>query len=321
MKKIGNTFSKGIKIGMLSAALAMGAVNTTACKLDNDVTIENISADLESYYFVRHRFAAPDDTLEGKNREEKIAWSNQHHKAICEYMEPRVRNYLDTIANENGGDNFLKAMHDRASYPLAKYNIVGADADQLLPHNLYAASALVGTIAAKRDIAVTRQEGIENKNCYIIEALYEILAIRAYNDSLGVLKDSEQLPINRQRNDSATILNDAQGDLHVVVNDTENLQDVEDALKKVLEVVAAETGVSMATLTETVNIGLLYASMYGARDLAARQMGIQISSDKNKTVPCQGVSNMRSSHLSLTGGYTSQMNQEKAQQQDNLYGK
>lgn len=309
---------------MLSTALALGAVNTTACKLDNDVTIENpISADLESYYFVRHRFAAPDDTLEGKNREEKIAWSNKHHKAICEYMEPRVQNYLDTIANENGGDNFLNYFTNRTPYPLAQYNIVGADADQLLPLNLRAASTLVGTIAAKRDIAVSRQEGIEAKNCYIIEALYEILAIRAYNDSLGVLKDSEQLPINRQRNDFVTILNNAQRDLHVVVNDTENLQDVEDALKKVLEVVAAETGVSMATLTETVNIGLLYASMYGARDLAARQTGIQISSDKNKTVPSRAdTSNMKITDLTLTSGYSGQLAYDREkQQQDNSYSK
>lgn len=310
---------------MLSTALALGAVNTTACKLDNDVTIENpISADLESYYFVRHRFAAPDDTLEGKNREEKIAWSNKHHKAICEYMEPRVQNYLDTIANENGGDNFLQEFTDKTPYPLAQYNIVGADADQLLPLNLSAASTLMGTIAAKNDLAVSQQTGIEHKNRFILENLFEILAIRAYNDSLGVLKDSEQLPINRERDNLIAAINNTEGDMHATVNNYEDLAEVEAALKKALELVATETGVSMATLTETVNIGLLYASMYGARDLAARQMGIQISSDKNKTVPNRAdTSNMRISDLDLTVGYNTQYSrdQEKAQQQDNSYGK
>ena len=287
MKKIGNTFSKGIKIGVLSAAVAMGAAG---CKANVDEPgYEYVEeTPLESYYFARHRFASENTVNEvvgqDLDQKEKIAWANKHYDEIKEYMLPKVEDLMRKVATENDGVNFLhRACQEVFTYSDGTYGNPGFNTGSLdsdISRSNYSFSRILGAIGAKFTTAVANQEnrneGYES-DYENFKALYSALALRSYNDSLGNMQNDTTFPFNQERDSIETAVANNQGSAAYTAN-AQDLRNVEDTLKKALTLVANETGVSLQTLTDAVNLSLLNASVYGARDYVESKTGIQPSS-------------------------------------------
>lgn len=284
MKKIGNTFGKGIKIGMLSAALAMGAVG---CKANVDEPGYDYVEEtpLETYYFARHRFATENMVNEvvGQNldKKEKIAWANKHYNEAKDYMLPKVESFLDKVRTENNGDNFLQPIcREVFTYYDNSYGNTGfhGSIDEDVVFNNRAYNNVLGVIAAKFVSGVTKQEGTEtyNENYENFLAVYNTLALRSYNDSLGNMKNDTAFPFNQERGSIETAVTNNQGSQDYTAN-PQNLRNVEDTLKKALQLVSANMGVSLQTLTDAVNLCLLNNSLWGARDYLGNQTGLQLT--------------------------------------------
>lgn len=335
MKKIGNTFGKGIKIGMLSAALAMGAVG---CKANVDEPGYDYVEEtpLETYYFARHRFASENTVNEvvgqDLDKKEKIAWSNKHFNEIKDYMLPKVEDFMAKVERENGGDNFLRAVcQENFSYSNGDYGYKGFSGrlDQDIQFNNRVYSRILGAIGAKFAIINIKQEGKEvtNNDYENFKNLYNILALRSYNDSLGDMENSVSYPFNDERDTiNAAIVNN-KGNAAYTAN-PQDMRNVEDTLKKALQLVSTNTGVSIQTLTDAVNLALLNASLWGARDYIANKTNIQLSTNvANVMIPdstveqlnTQSYSNlMYNSYLgTILPDVEQYKNQQQQQEQEN----
>ena len=284
MKKIGNTFSKGIKIGMLSAALAMGAVG---CKANVDEPGYDYveESPLVTHYFARHRFATENTVNEvvgqDLDKKEKIAWSNKHFNEIKDYMLPKVEDFMNKVASENGGDNFLNETCKKVfTYSNGDYGYKGfsgyLDKDLFFNSNAYL--RLVGAISGEfvGAVAQKNERAITNDDYQNFKAIYDILALRSYNDSLGDMENNASYPFNSERSNIEAAVANNQGDAAYTAN-PQDMRNVEDTLKKALQLVSSNTGVSLQTLTDAVNLALLNASIWGARDYIADKTNIQLS--------------------------------------------
>lgn len=284
MKKIGNTFGKGIKIGMLSAALAMGAVG---CKANVDEPGYDYVEEtpLETYYFARHRFASENTVNEvvgqDLDNKEKIAWSNKHFNEIKDYMLPKVEDFMAKVERENGGDNFLLPICQKVfTYSNGDYGYKGysgsLDRDIWFNNNAY--SKLVGAISGEFVAGISQKNGNEAKyeDYQNFENLYGALALRSYNDSLGDMQNNASYPFNSERSNIEAGVANNQGDAAYTAN-PQDMRNVEGTLKKALQLVSTNTGVSMQTLTDAVNLSLLNASLWGARDYIGDKTNIQLS--------------------------------------------
>ncbi len=128
-----------------------------------------------------------------------------------------------------------------------------------------------------------------NTNDYrVFEACYSMLAHRSYNDSLGNLKDSQNLQFNQEK---ASLEQDLQR-LEVA----KDYNNVESRLNNLLQTAAARSGVSVGTLQEAVNLSLLNASLWGARDLAASS-GFQLSNRNTLRVPSNQIDKLNRKDL------------------------
>ena len=328
MKKIGNTFGKGIKIGMLSAALAMGAVNTTACKLNDDVAVEvSTSTDLESFYFARHSFANEDVVNEVLDNDlslkEKIAWANKHYTEIQDYMLPKAKDLLSKLGMENNGNNFLMPYaRTRFAYYDGSYGNPGFHGNLVedISYNRNY-SALVGAIGAKFTSGIAKQEGreIDVADYENFENIYNVLALRSYNDSLGSQQGSTDFPFNQQRNKIETAVVNNRGSQAFSVTNAQDYDQIETVLKKALMLVAANTGVSLEILTDVVNMSLLNNSLWGARDYIGTQTNSTLSSNVGRVespdFTTYGKMTTTTYTNNMRSDYGSQINQELREQQ------
>ena len=333
MKKIGNTFGKGIKIGMLSAVLAMGAVG---CKANVDEPGYDYVEEtpLEIYYFARHRFATENMVNEvvGQNldKKEKIAWANKHYNEAKDYMLPKVESFLDKVRTENNGDNFLQPIcREVFTYYDNSYGNTGfhgsIDEDIIFNNNAY--STVLGAISAKFVSTVANKENREvNVTDYEnFEAIYNTLALRSYNDSLGKMQDAIEFPFNQERDAIETAVTNNQGSPAYTAN-PQDLRNVEDTVKKALQLVQANTGVSLQTLTDAVNLSLLNNSLWGARDYLGTKTGIQLTTYVGDVKsPNNSVTKLttRNYEAQMFNGYVQQIQKDLAEQnqQEDTYTK
>lgn len=263
LKKLGHYFNQGLKVGALATAVALGA---NGCKVN--VTPEpdggyeyDYDEGLETYIFARHRFVkAGDKVTNADATQDRLLWSNQHYASARKYMLQRVADFKDRVYNVEPADNFLQPICDEIFKRTDGFNTVGIDASLQASKSNY--GRIMGAIAAKATGPVS------NGNYKTIESCFSMLALRAYNDSLGYLKDSERLAFNQ---DKANIVADLQS--KGVASD---YRAVENRLNDYLQDVARKTGVSVKTLQDAVNLSILNAGVWGARDLGATA-GFQLS--------------------------------------------
>ena len=282
MKKIGNTFSKGIKIGMLSAALAMGAVG---CKANVDEPGYDYVEEtpLETHYFARHRLVGNNIPDKDDDKEDKIAWRNAKYSEIKDYMLPKVQDFMAKVERENGGDNFLYPVCQRVfSYSNGDYGYQGfsGNLEGDLDFNNNAYSKVVGAISGEFAIATSKQNNSEitYRDHENFKNIYNALALRSYNDSLGDMQNDASFPFNGERDAiNAAIVNN-QGDATYTAN-PQDMHNVEDTLKKALQLVSSNTRVSLQTLTDAVNLALLNASLWGARDVVGVKANMRITAN------------------------------------------
>lgn len=287
-EKIGNYFSKGVKVGALSAAL----LTTMGCPTPN---IENpnhfeVEQDLDSLYFTRHRFMEENaDISSNASKEERIAWANKHYAPAMSYMQEKVAAFKQSLANEPAG-NFLKEASDIAFTSSYGHEMdgIGANADETIEGNnniIYA--RLLGAIGAKFVIATAKANGDNDYDAYYsdFENNLNALALRAYNDSLGVLRGSTQLPFNQEKDAIYAAAGISGSDGAFSANRTAAYDQVETDLRQMLQTVSDATGVSTQTLTAAVNLSMLNTSLWGARDLGVHRGYTQLSTNATLQTP------------------------------------
>lgn len=264
LKKLGNYFSKGVKVGALTTALLMGTGCDPLTK-DNQETHQEINYDqnLQSYIFLRHRFVEEGAKISYEDSDKtKLAFANRHFNDATAYMRDKIADLQRQIYENEPNGNFLQPICDEIfkdkdgnpeNWLDDRYVI-----DQIVGQNDYIYSNLLSAAIAK--------SGAEY---YDFEPCYEMMALRAYNDSLGYLKDSDKLPFNKERGGIIADLRRSG------LNPNYNL--IEDRLNQMLQNAADKTGVSVQTLQDVVNLSLLNTSLWGARDLGAFA-GFQLSS-------------------------------------------
>ena len=307
----------------------MGAVNTTACKLDDDVAVEvSTSTDLESFYFARHSFANEDVVNEVLDNDlslkEKIAWANKHYTEIQDYMLPKAKDLLSKLGMENNGNNFLMpyARLDFAYYD-GSYGNPGFSGNLVddIKFNNIGYPRLVGAIGAKFTSGIAKQEGraIDYADYENFENIYNILALRSYNDSLGNQQGSTDFPFNQQRNEIETAVVNNQGSQAFSVTNAQDYDQIETIFKKALILVEANTGVSLETLTDVVNMSLLNNSLWGARDYIGTQTNSTLSSNvgrvESPNFTTYGKMTKRTHNNNMQVGYNNQIGKELQEQQ------
>ena len=256
LKKLGNYFSKGVKVGALTTALLMGTGCDPLTK-DNQETHQEIDYDqnLQSYIFLRHRFVEEGAKISYEDSDKtKLAFANRHFNDATAYMRDKIADLQRQIYENEPNGNFLQPIcdeifKDKDGNPddgIEKFVTI----DQILGLSDFKYSNLLAATIAKSE-----------EEYYDFQPCYELLALRAYNDSLGYLKDSDKLPLNKEK--SGMIVDLRYSGL------TPNYNLIEDRLNQMLQNAADNTGVSVQTLQDVVNLSLLNASLWGARDLGA----------------------------------------------------
>ena len=325
LKKLWNCLGNGVKIGALSAAVLMnsGCAQSGSSNHYNGGVIENPDQNLESYYFLRHAFMEENAAIDRNASDaQKLAWGEQHFNAARTYLQEKTAAFEDRLATEPA-DNFLKTIYEKqldylkdANGNRINYFEKIPTVDNFLNLNNLVFPYVLGGISAKL-VTIGDPSTVENYQNF--KAHYNALALRAYNDSLGSLRNSDTLPYNQERFD-------INYDLFARTDNTYSIDDpdqIETTLYNMLQTVANKTGVSTETLVDTVNLSLLHASLWGARDLAA-QSGFQLSStgklyrpDLN-TIPYL---NTKECLLEIGSGYNYQINKDereyREQQQQN----
>lgn len=262
-------------IGALTAAVLLGvncAQNSSDDSYYNDN--QNKQDELESYYFLRHAFMEENASIDpNASTATKAAWASQHYTAARAYLKDKILAFEDRVDRETTDDNFLKPMLEEGitwGGQKRNYYLDADEVDYFLSSNNLVFPYVLGGISGKYAYA-GGEFNRDNYDDFI--AHYNALAIRAYNDSAGTLRDSKTLPFNQERGKINSDLFNAPSRPSYAANDYEK---VEGALHKMLQTVAQESGVSLQTLVDAVNLSLLHTGLWGARDLAA-QSGIQLS--------------------------------------------
>lgn len=288
---------------------------------------DNQDQNLKSYYFLRHAFMEENAAVDRNASEaEKLAWSSRHFNAARTYLQEKAAAYENRLDNEvANGNSFLKELYDN-SYPInfdngnrINYLQNSIYIDRFLAYNNLVYPYVLGGIGAK---LVTMGDPSTVKNYEDFKAHYNALALRAYNDSLGSLRDSKDLPYNQERFEINYDLFARTDNSY----DIDNHQQIETTVYNMLQTVANKTGTSIEALVDTVNMSLLHVSLWGARDLGA-QSGLQLSDTGRldrpdfNTLPYL---NTKECLLNLEYGYADQIHKdqreynEQQQQQNGL---
>lgn len=301
---------------------------------DDQNKIGSVTQDLQSqsYIFARHRFMNADETMtSSESKETKIAWSNARYNEANDYMKTQIadlKNKIDTDANAE----FLSTIFYDNFKNAGGYYTDGFDSD--IDDSLTFANPglheMLGAISGKFATATIKNGTYTNyeynSDVYgNFNAHYDVLALRAYKDSLGFLREDDHLPFNQEQSTINNTLEQQATKLGNNIYSASSAQDtnaVEDKLYSMLELVARETGVRMDTLQAVVNVSLLNNSLWGARDLGARA-GIQLNNE-NQLIRSTG-SNLTHSEYNavMTSAATYQMylDQTAQAQQDQGYSR
>lgn len=249
--------------------------NTSDGGSDSDSESDR-NLDLESYIFLRHRFAEENATISSSASEkDKIAWSNRHFNDAKDYMIAKVADFKHKVRDLEPAGNFLQPICDEIwtskwdGSDFHGFENGGSGIDPILNYNNYNYDRFLGATGAKLAMANNMDYAYIRK----FEAHYAALAVRAYNDSLGALHDSDRFQLNRERGEFNAAL---QGDPVNAPYTATDYTLIEQNLRGMLENVSRETGVSVGTLIDAVNLNLLNVGMCGARDLGATA-GFQLS--------------------------------------------
>ena len=317
--KLGNYFSKGVKVGVLTAAVLMGAVGCQ--NVADDQQEQEQFQDLDSYIFLRHRFAEENATISsGDSEKAKIAWSNKHFKNITDYMSEKVADFKHKVRDLEPAGNFLQPLcdeiwADKWGDEFNGYENGGSGLDLMIDRNNLNYTKFLGAMGSKLVIDGGCVSTIDFEK---LKAHYAALAVRAYNDSLGSLHDSDRFQFNRERQEINAALQGESVNAPYLATDYTL---VEQKLLSMLNSVSCGTGVSVDTLIDAVNLNLLNASMWGARDLAATA-GFQLSSANTKLLSPQLPNLNRRNLLHNVGSwrnyrYLFQNEQQNNQEQSN----
>lgn len=266
LKKLGNYFTKGVKVGALTTAILMGA-GCDSLTQDQDTHQEqeiDYDEDLYSYIFLRHRFVERDAEIrESDSNKTKLAWSNRHFEDATTYMRQKIADLQYQIREVEPEGNFLQPICDEI-FVDAKGNpddgFNHTSLDPILKASNARYSNLLGAIAAK---------GADGFG--VFRSCYSLLALQAYNDSLGKLSYSTTFPLNTE---TTAIANDANR-----FGVKYDFDQAEVLLNEIVENAAQKTGVSAQTLRDAINLALLDNSLCGLHDLA-KAAGFQVTSEK-----------------------------------------
>lgn len=271
--------------------------------------------DLESYIFLRHRFAEENAEISYEASDaDKLAWSKQHFADARDYMIEKVADFKHKVRDLEPAGNFLQPICDEIwtgvhGNDVNGYENGGSGIDPIIGNNNYNYTKFLGAIAAKLTVS-----DMSSKEYQRLEAHYAALSVRAYNDSLGSLSNSDKLTFNRERNDINTTLQSEPVNAPYTATDYTL---VEQKLRSMLESVSLETGISIDTLVDAVNLNLLNVGMWGARDLGA-QAGVQLSSSDKLLRPNSQLANLnRRDLLHNMGSFWMHYHTLEQEQQEN----
>lgn len=307
---------RAVKNGM-RVALMLGICGLLGCS--GDMGDENISPsgqgsqkdDPDSYIFLRHRFAEENATIPSGS-DAKLAWANKHFTDARSYMLQKVIDFKHKVRDLEPDGNFLETICnevfvDANGMPRDGYGSM--DMDNNIQQNDLDYGNFLGAVAAK----VTGGIPGAGTDYEVFEACYTMLAHRSYNDSLGYLKDSQNLKFNQEK---ASIEEDLQR-----LGVAKDYNNVESRLNSLLEIAAQRSGVSVGALQDVVNLSLMNAGLWGARDLAASN-GFQLSNRNTLRVPSSQIEKLNRKDLihnlgSYWGYYNRiEYNQNQQQEQD-----
>ena len=233
------------------------------------------------YRFTRHAFMEQDAAISSNaSTAEKAAWASKHFDDALAYMKDKVAAYENRLEAEGLSDNFLKNLYEESikSAVGEHGNILDqTHVDDLLNRKNLIFPWIMGGMSAKL-VTVGDPSTVENHQSF--KAHYSALALRAYNDSLGTLRNSQTMPFNQ---DYDQINSTLQGYTHGAYT-ANDYRDIEDALYDMLRTVSDRSGISLQTLVDTVDLSLLYTSLWGARDLGAKS-GVQLSHEDELQAP------------------------------------
>ncbi len=271
--------------------------------------------DLESYIFLRHRFAEENAEISsGASDADKLAWSKKHFADAKDYMVEKVADFKHKVRDLEPAGNFLQPICDEIwtgvhGNDVNGYENGGSGLDPIIGNNNYNYTKFLGATAAKLMIA----GGMDYDSSEKFEAHYAALAVRAYNDSLGRLHDSDKLTFNQERESINTTLQSEPVNAPYTATDYTL---VEQNLRSMLESVSAKTSVSVETLIDAVNLNLLNVGMWGAGDLAALA-GFQLSSSDKLLYPSSQIHYLNRRELLHNMGTWSYLRQYEKEQQNN----
>lgn len=273
---------------------------------DEDTAQGSQKEDPDSYIFLRHRFVEENATIPSGS-DARIAWSNKHFTDARSYMLQKVADFKHRVCDLEPDGNFLETICnevfvDANGMPYDGYGSL--DMDINLQQNDLNYGNILGAIAAKTTASTGNDIDYE-----VMETCYSMLAHRSYNDSLGYLKDSQNLPFNQEK---ASIENDLQR-----LNIAKDYNNVESRLNNLLQTAAARSGVSVGTLQEAVNLSLLNAGLWGARDLAA-SAGFQLSNRNTLRVPSNQIDKLNRDDLvhNMSASWVHYYERTNAQEQE-----
>lgn len=305
LTKLEKYFSRSIKIGALTTAVLMGA---TACD-EPAVEVDPIQAyrestidydkGLESYIFLRHRFAEENDDISYYDSDEKkVAWANKHYEDAKNYFVPKHEALINKILYQEDYNNFLKLSYQKTAEHNKKMNHIEIDApfdaeriQDITDYMSLTYLPLLGTMCAKL-------AAIKNTKPYAkvtagtkFDSHCLALLLRAYNDSLG--RDAGATVVHRTSiNEVPLPFNQSRKEIDQYVRENtdgayglDDYDQIERAVWEMLTTVARETGVELQTLKDVVDINLLHASLRGARDLGSAKADVELSSKSYKVRP------------------------------------
>lgn len=272
-EKINKDFIKKIlKIGVLTTAMMATGVGCVQNADDagyeypeekpHEKTLDEINQerdqDLEIYIFNRHRFADVNDTLMGDGtKEQHLALGTRRFKEAQAFMDHKVDEFNQMVAADPNAAWLLSTQPNPGyiTNDLSHYNTHSIDVT-INQNNKNFAKFLA-------QIQYKFTQNNRNDDCYKFATCYDKLAVRAYDDSLGLKNNKYGLPTFR---DDEPEINQELAE-YGIPNDYHT---VEATLAGLLDDVATQTGCRRATLQAAVEMALYNEGLFGLSDLGGK---------------------------------------------------
>ena len=272
LEKLGRYFNRGLKIGVLTTAMMATGVGCVQ-NVDNagyeypeekphEKTLDEINQErdqgLEIYIFNRHRFADVNDTLMGDgSKEQRLALGTQRFKEAQAFMTEKVDEFNQMVATDPNAAWLLSTQPNPGyiTENLSRYNHTSIDA--AINQNYQNFAKFLAQIQHKFT------QNNRNDDLYKFATCYDKLAVRAYDDSLGLKQSKFGLPTFR---DDEPEINQELAE-YGIPNDYHT---VEATLAGLLDDVAHQTGCRRATLQAAVEMALYNEGLFGLSDLGGK---------------------------------------------------